>query len=429
MEGWLGRTHYDRWSAPTCGGSVPRQNGKSLGLVEARANYGMVVLGEQVLYTSHLQKTSTETFEDMASFFDQKALRRYLKDIKTALGREQIILKNGARIKFLARTRNGGRGQHGDLLIFDEALELDAESQASFLPAISASPNPQTIYVSTPPTPKSDTRVMRSIRARALGGESKSTAWFEWSVDEVGDVRDRSRWYATNPSLGILIQESTVEGEVEQMDADTFARERLGWWSTPSSEEHPIESRDWDACRDEHPERGGVVCYAVKFSPDGAIGSLAACHRGEGGRVPFVYVVDSRSLSHGLSWFADTLSGVAGDAAQIVVDGQSNAQALIDRLLDRGVQQKCIIRPRTADVIAACSGMANAVRERQVAHYGQPALDASATRTRKRRIGSSGGWGFQSTDEADATLIEAAALARWAAVTTKRDPRRKAVVW
>ena len=167
----------------------------------------------------------------------------------------------------------------------------------------------------------------------------------------------------------------------------------------------------------------------MKFSPDGAIGSLAACHRGEGGRVPFVYVVDSRSLSHGLSWFADTLSGVAGDAAQIVVDGQSNAQALVDRLLERGVQQQCIIRPRTADVIAACSGMANAVRERQVTHYGQPALDASATRTRKRRIGSSGGWGFQSTDEADATLIEAAALARWAAVTTKRDPRRKAVVW
>ena len=80
-------------------------------------------------------------------------------------------------------------------------------------------------------------------------------------------------------------------------------------------------------------------------------------------------------------------------------------------------------------MIAACSGIANAVRERAVTHYGQPALDASATRTRRRRIGSSGGWGFQSTDEADATLIEAAALAYWAAMTTKRDPRRRAVVW
>ena len=427
MEGWLGRNHFDRWSAPTCGGSVPRQNGKSLGIVESRANYGMVVLGEQVLYTSHLQKTSTETFEDMASFFDQKALRKYLKDIKTALGREQIILKNGGRIKFLARTRNGGRGQHGDLLIFDEALELDADSQASFLPAISASPNPQTIYVSTPPTAKSVGTVLRSIRQRAITGESKTTAWFEWSVDEIGDVRDKARWYATNPSLGILIQESTVDGEVEQMDPDTFARERLGWWSKPASEEGAIALSDWDACKDEHPQRGGIICYAVKFSPDGSVGTLAACHRGDGS--PFVYVVDSRSLSHGIGWFVERLSGLAGDAAQIVIDGQSNAQALTERLLSAGVSSRCIVRPRTADVISACSGIANAVRERQVTHYGQPALDVSATQSRRRRIGSNGGWGFASTDTADATLIESCALAYWAAMTTKRDPSRKAVVW
>ena len=106
----------------TCGGSLSRQNGKSLGLVVPRANYGMIMLGEEVLYTSHLQKTSTETFESIATFFDSKPLKKYVKDIKTALGREQVILNNGGRIKFLARTRNGGRGQHGDLLIFDEAF-------------------------------------------------------------------------------------------------------------------------------------------------------------------------------------------------------------------------------------------------------------------------------------------------------------------
>ena len=56
-----------------------------------------------------MQKTATETFEEMAVFFDTPNLRPYVKDIKTALGREQIILKSGARVKFLARTRNGGR--------------------------------------------------------------------------------------------------------------------------------------------------------------------------------------------------------------------------------------------------------------------------------------------------------------------------------
>lgn len=428
LRGWLGRNALDRWAAQTCAGTVARQNGKTLGVVVPRCTYGMIVLGEEIIYTSHLQKTSTETFESIANFFDSKALRKYVKDIKTALGREQVILNNGARIKFLARTRNGGRGQHGDLLIFDEALELDADSQASFLPAISASANPQTVYISTPPTAKSDGYVLREIRARALDGESERTAWFEWSVDEIGDVKDKTRWYATNPSLGILIQESTIDAECEQMDADTFARERLGWWSSNAAEiETCIGVDEWNACANEHPTKDGTVVYAVKFSPDGATGSLAACYKYESG-APFVYVVDSRSLSSGLEWFVNTLTENHQKAAQIVIDGQSNAQTLTDRLIANGVPYKTIIRPTTKDAIAAYSGLANAVKERTVTHFNQPALNDSATKTAKRKIGNYGGWGFASTEQADASLIEAAALAYWGAMTTKRKPGRKAVV-
>ena len=428
MEGWLGRTRLGRWASQTCGGSVARQNGKTLGLVVPRCTYGMVVHGEEIIYTSHLQKTSTETFESIANFFDQKKLRPYVKDIKTALGREQVILNNGARIKFLARTRNGGRGQHGDLLIFDEALELDADSQASFLPAISASSDPQVIYVSTPPTSKSDCYVFRDIRARALEGDTERVAWFEWSVDEIGDVRDKARWYATNPSLGILIQESTVESECEQMDADTFARERLGWWSKQMAEqrEYVIDAVDWQACKVDDPTQEGAVVYAVKFAPDGSTGTLAACYKQE---VPFVYVIESRSMNGGIGWFADYLEQRHGKAAQIVIDGQSNAQALNDRLLERGVPAVVIRRPSTSDVIASNSAFVNAVKERQVAHYGQPALDESATKSSKRKIGNHGGFGFASNEEADATMVEACALAYREAMVTKRKPGRKAVVF
>ena len=429
IKGWLAKNDLGRWAAQTCGGSVARQNGKTLGLVVPRCIYGMVANGEQVIYTSHLQKTSTETFESIAGFFEHKKLKPYVKDIKTALGREQVILNNGARMKFLARTRNGGRGQHGDLLIFDEALELDADSQASFLPAISASSNPQTIYVSTPPTAKSDCSVFREIRNRALTGKSERTAWFEWSVDDIGDVKDKERWYATNPSLGILIQESTIESECEQMDADTFARERLGWWSKTATEEreYVINDDDWQACKVDNPSKDGLIVYAVKFSPDGAVGTLAACHKGDG--IPFVYVVESRSMAGGISWFVDNLAARKDKAAQIVIDGQSNAQSLTDLLLDKGVSHRAIRRPSTGDVIAANSAFVNAVREGQVTHYGQPALDDSATKSTKRRIGNHGGFGFQSTDEADATLVEACALAYREAMTTKRDPGRKAVVF
>ena len=260
----------------TCGGSVPRQNGKT-GLVEARAEAGMIMYNEQVIYTAHLQKTATETFEEMASFFDTPKLRKYLKDIKTALGREQIILKSGARVKFLARTRNGGRGQHGDLLIFDEAQELSIEAQASFIPAISASNNPQTIYAGTPPDPSSDGTVFRGIRDKALDGKTQSTAWFEYSVGEIGDVTNRDRWAETNPALGRRILTTTIEGELEQMPADTFARERLGWWTPVVKHEldYAIDREVWEACKSTEPKPEGKTAYGVKFSADGS--TVALC--------------------------------------------------------------------------------------------------------------------------------------------------------
>ena len=185
VEPWLGVNAYGRWSAQVCGLLVPRQNGKTLGCAGARINYGMIVLGEQVIYTAHLQKTATETFELMENFFTTGAMSKRVKTIKEALGREEIKLKNGARIKFLARTRNGGRGQHGDLLVFDEAQELTSSQQASFRSSISASRNPQTIYMGTPPEKDTLARVFYNIRKRALSRKTKKTAWSEWAVREM----------------------------------------------------------------------------------------------------------------------------------------------------------------------------------------------------------------------------------------------------
>lgn len=418
MEGWLGRDHFDRWSAPTCAGSIPRQNGKSLGLVESRSNYGMVVLGEQVLYTSHLQKTSTETFEDMANFFDSPKLRRYLKDIKTALGREQIILKNGGRIKFLARTRNGGRGQHGDLLIFDEALELDAESQASFLPAISASPNPQTIYVSTPPTAQSVGTVLRGIRDRALSGDAGRTAWFEWSVDEIGDVRDRDRWYATNPSLGILIQESTVAGEAEQMDPDTFARERLGWWLPTVGKPQPaLDVAAWKRLSTDSPNHEPErTAYGIRFSTDGQWVALSVAERT--GDVTHLELLELRPVFEGLTWLVDWLTARSSTASAAGIDGKAGTQALMERMA--GTPKDYLMPMPAAQAGMPASMLADSMADGSITWFSeqQQVLESVETSTR-RRIGRDGAWGF---DGEHAVVIESLGIALWALRTAKRDP-------
>ena len=410
-----------QWICKTCGGSVPRQNGKTL-LIEGRAEAGMLLYNEQVIYTAHLQKTATESFEEMASFFDTPKLRKYVKDIKTALGREQIILNTGARVKFLARTRNGGRGQHGDLLIFDEAQELSVEAQASFIPAISASLNPQVIYVGTPPDPSSDGTVFRGIRERAIAGETESTSWFEYSVDAIGDVNDKKRWADTNPALGKRILLSTIEGEREQMPPDTFARERLGWWTPVAEEkvEYAIPEEVWEACISDKEKPEGKTAYGVKFSYDGS--EVCLC----GAVIPSegparVSLIDHRPTVMGLQWLADWLNARYSKASCVVIDGRNGVDVLIDKISGTWKMKGSVIRPSSRDMIAATGALVDAVNVKEVTWYDkQTALRDSAVTSIKRPI--NGGWGFGGDNSLP---IEACSLAFWGAMVAKRDPNRK----
>lgn len=418
---WMSRTAAGRWAAPTCGGSVARQNGKSL-LVQGRAIAGMLLFDEQVIYTAHLQKTATETFEEMRDFFESPKIKKHVKEIKSAIGREQITLKHGGRIKFLARTRNGGRGQHGDLLIFDEAQDLEESAQASFLPAISASRNPQTIYTGTPPEAPSDGTVFRNIRERALSDDPGRVAWFEFSADEIGDTSDRSRWAAANPALGRRIQIDTIESEEAQLPPDMFARERLGWWS-PIVEHHEqpaISPEAWAACmsRDEKPE--GKTAYGVKFSPDGSEVILAGAVIDKAG-VARVSILARESTARGIAWLSDWLNQRYKAAACVVIDGRNGTDLLIDRIAETWRMKGSVLRPSARDVVAAASQLLNDVNERKLSwFYGQEDLDDSARTSTKRAIG--GGFGFGGDNSLP---IEAAALALYGARTSKRDPARK----
>lgn len=421
LDDWMATNAGNKWVSKTCGGSVPRQNGKSL-LVQGRANVGMLTRAERVIYTAHLQKTATETFEEMAAFFDQDVFKKYVKDIKTSLGREQIILNNGARIKFLARTRNGGRGQHGDLLIFDEAQELDELQQASFIPAISASLNPQTIYVGTPPDDTAVGVVFRKIRTSALDGDTKSTAWFEYSVPNIGDVSDRDRWFSTNPALGRRIMLSTIEGELEQMSEDTFARERLGWW-TPIVEhriDYAIDSELWDSCKSDELKPEGKTAYGVKFSADGSEVVLCGAVIPKDG-LPRISLIDRKPTGYGTQWLADWLNDRYDKACCVVIDGRNGVDVLIDKISGVWRMKGSVLRPTAKDMIAAVSLLMDSLTENTVTWYSQQLdLRESAVTATRRPI--SGGWGFGGDNSCP---IEACALALWGCKTSKRDPSRR----
>lgn len=441
LNDWLALDDAGRLLNSMCVLSVSRQNGKT-GCVDPRETWGLVRRGEWILHTAQEYQTAQKAFDRLRKKFGTRKNDPYaefpelnvlVKKYTVSAGQMVLDLTTGGHIEFRTRGSNGdvGRGGTFDLVVVDEAQSYTDAQDAALSPLNSAAPSgsPQTIFMGTVPDPASAQKGEKfaSIRSSMHSEPYVGGCIHEWGASEVGDIKDVSRWYEFNPSLGYQLLESALMKDARTMSPDTFAREHLGWWPEAIGVVKPIKQADWDACRIENPSREGIVCYAVKFSPDGSVGTLAACHKG--GKRPFVYVVDSRGLGHGIGWFVETLTRLADEAALILIDGQSNAQTLTERLISERVPKGKLLRPRTSDVAAACSSLANAVKEQTVTHYGQEALDVSATKSRRRPLGTGGGWGFQSTEEADATLIEAAALAYWGAMTTKRNPERKAVVW
>ena len=442
LNDWLAIDDNGKLLNSLCVLPVPRQNGKT-GVCDPRETWGLVHRGEQILHTAQEFQTAQKAFDRLRKKFGtckNDPFAKYpelnaLVDRYTTSANQMVLdLKNGGHIEFRTRGSNSdmGRGGTFDLVVVDEAQSYTDAQDAALSPLNSAAPNgsPQTILMGTVPDPQNMHKGEKfaSIRNSLHDDPYKGACIHEWAIGEVGDVKDVARWYEVNPSLGFQLLESALLKDVRTMAPDTFAREHLGWWPATVKAASAIDAAKWAACKVDNPSKDGLVVYAVKFSPDGSRGALSACYKPDDGN-PFVYVVESRSMSGGMSWFVDELTKRKDKAAQIVIDGQGNAQTLNDRLLENGVPHQAIVRPKTGDVVAACASFANAVQEQQVTHYGQPGLDDSATKTRKRRIGTRGGWGFESTDEADATLIESACLAYWGATTTKRKPGRKAVVF
>ena len=429
LEAWMGVLSNGRWSAPVAGNEAPRQNGKTRD-IQARAAAEMLFYDGTVIYTSQLQKTSTETFEEMASLMDTKKLRKFLapNGIRTALGREEIRLKSGAKMKFLARTRNGGNGQHGSLLIFDEAQYLDQQAQGSFLAAISACRTrrgPQTIYNGNAPEEGDNSAVFERIRSDALSGKTKRTAWTEWSIGssrEVPDVSDRSMWERTNPSVGVLISFDTIEAEFESEDPVQFAHQRLGWFRDRGGEKGLFGQEEWDALEvEDAPESWDKLCYGVKFTADGEFVSLSVCVTNGG--FAHVELIREEEKVEGLDWLEEFFSrpGLFKEAACVAIDGKADVKDLKTRLVKRRIPEAAIHVITTADAISSAGMMVNAVREGKVSHLADPELSASVLGATKRKIGKEGfGFGGEYPER-----IDSCALALFAARTTKRDPKKK----
>lgn len=434
LDCWLGKDEDDKYSVTSAGLSLPRQNGKNVCL-EAREFYGLVVNGERILHTAHQVRTSKKSFRRLAAMFTDKKhpeITDIVKNIRYTNGEESIELDNGGLIEFSARSRQAARGFDGiSLVVFDEAQELMDDQVEAIMATLSASSTGtrQLIYTGTPPYPTCPGEVFRRRRHACIGNPSKHDAWHEWSVEADGiaqiNVKDRTLWYMCNPALGIRLEEEFTEEEMRSMSPDGFARERLGWWNPADRDknDYAIPEDLWDGCASAEVAPDGKTAYGVKFSPDGSEVALCVAVIPKDGPAR-IELIERRPTGLGTQWLADWLNARYTKAACVVIDGRNGVDVLTEKIADTWRAKVSVIRPSAREVIAAVSGLMNALGEKTVTWFSeQDDLRESAVTSVKRPI--SGGWGFGGENSAP---IEACALALWGASTSKRDPSRKMLI-
>jgi hypothetical protein len=426
-----------KWACFECGVIVPRQNGKGA-ILEARALSGLFLFRERlIMWSAHEYKTAMEGFRRLRELIENTDdLRRQVKKIVNTNGEEGIELLTGQRIRFIARSKGSGRGFSGDCNLYDEWFAGTRQQVSALMPTVSARPNPQLIYTSSPPLedPADDDAPgvhLYDLRDRGATGDDPALGWFDWSAglnpDSPTDrpkLVDITHAYVSNPALGIRITEETVERERRSMDPVGFMRERLCVWPNRSAGANLIDPKRWAALHDDESELGADVAFAVDITPGRDHSAIVAYGERPDG-LGHLEVIEHRP---GTDWLGPRLRdlrdrwnpvGVGldprGPAASLLVELERDGWEMSPRDPEDYKRGQLVI-PATQDVAAATGQIVDAAAQGTLRHLDQPSLTIAIAGARTRPLGDGMAWARRLA-AVDISPLCAATIARWAYVT------------
>lgn len=439
----LGERADGKWACFEYCEWVPRQNGKG-GILEPRVLAGLWLLGERlIMWSAHEYKTAMEAYLRVRglveNLIDGGHIPASSVKFNNTNGEEGIELpKTRQRLKFIARSKSSGRGFSGDVNIIDEAFAYTFVQQAALMPTMSARPNPQIIYTSSPPLASDSGEVMFALRHRGdptaprRGGEAPwtqddSLGYRDWglpgsldNLDEL-DLDDRDSWAAANPALGRRITVETVQRERRSMSGVDFARERLGVWpAAPQEAGGVISAEQWQEMSDPRSQAGPDIALAVDTTPDRAWSSIGLASLRPDGHV-HLELIDHR---RGTAWLVERLVQLKArhKPVAIALDVKGPAGSLLTDLEKAGIKRSDdeeqpergdLIVPTASEVAAACGQLLDAARDGTDRHIDQAQLNVAVAGAKTRPLGDAVAWGRRQAD-VDISPLVAVTLARWA---------------
>lgn len=379
-----------RWAAFEVGVIVPRQNGKG-SILEALEIYHLFVLKSQlIVHSAHEFKTAREHFLRMQSLIKNCPELYALVGpgsggyIHTGAGAESIGTAEGARLNFIARSRGSGRGFSGDLVVLDEAFNLPVESVGAMAPTMSAMPNPQVWYTSSPP--HADSQVLHSVRKRGHAKQGGRLFFAEWSNEPGVDPDDNAAMAAVNPAYPHRLTPENLDAEREMLRdlGDELIRERLGVPSEEDSGSGVFEDK-WPGCLDEQSQIADGLTVALDVAPGMTFSSFGC----SGTRSDGLAHIELMERHSGTGWVVDRAKYYNGKYGLILVDPHGPVSGLFKELREAGVVLEEV---GAGEVPKACATIQEKVLNGTVRHIGQAPLDAAARGAAIKPAGDSWRW-------------------------------------
>jgi len=281
---YLTATGPDGWLYREVAIVMARQNGKTELLVprilmDLRA-------GKRIIHTAQNRILPRRVFFRVAFALDKSEVVAF----RQANGQERIVHRSGGEYVIVAPQR-GARGLSADTLIFDELREFeDYEVIAAATPTLTASPDPQTIYLSNAGSDASV--VLNDLKRRGETGGEGEYAYLEWSADEDRRIDDRDGWAQANPALGHLPRmEANLETAFRSKPAPEFETEHRCRW-VASMQPKLVSDAAWALCQGDVSIPDGRPALAFNMAPDASRASAALSWTMADGRIALIELAE-----------------------------------------------------------------------------------------------------------------------------------------
>lgn len=368
-----GGTRGAKWAAPTVCIICTRQQGKSWILV-GRMLFGLFQLPWErtIIFTAHLFATAREIFRDVLGIIEaHPELKARVLRVTTGAGHEGIELKDGSRIRFLARSKDSARGWQADLVVCDEAYAMTEDEVAALRPTTTQAVNPQFIYASSAGMDSSD--VLRNLRDKGISG-TPGLAYFEWSAEDDASNDDVDAIRQANPSLGLSNQSlDDVFSDLNDMETDRYRRERLGIWSELGGAAVPAAW--WQKCRNPWVEGSKLsrVALGVDVTPELSSASISVAGFLESGEL----VGEVFQQGEGTEWVAPALRAIVEERGRvpIFIESRGAAVSLEDEFREHRVRVTTVPAGGYAQ---ACVAFFKLIKDGAFRHKGERDLDRAA---------------------------------------------------